>query len=284
MTSGSRNQAPAIILTFLHPDSQKDLPYRRRADCIVQGGYNSGTDVKLRIGNGGAGQSGLIEALADTFIKASVENGSAPFKVAWYKSHTTSLAIRQRVAEGPSWYAWRDYSLLVGPHFNPVRLNKTDDILTMFSSLYTAAENDSAPVRTRFLSRYDKSTTNIKESDLWIGIGQVPWATTYSTWYHQYIAYYVQALTAAILLEEYTVTDRGTYLTISEDLQSQTAIYKAGTDSSGDPLLNPAHISFAQWIRSSEGQAVITGFKKNGRQLYTGAPANKTAHFEDLCR
>lgn len=84
-----------------------------------------------------------------------------------------SLAIRQSVAKGPAWYAWRDHFLLVDPHSNPVRLNKTDDILTMFSSLYTAAKNGGAPVGTRFLSRYDKSATNIKESDLWIGIGQV---------------------------------------------------------------------------------------------------------------
>ncbi|RAH46347.1 uncharacterized protein BO95DRAFT_513952 [Aspergillus brunneoviolaceus CBS 621.78] len=216
--------------------------------ALYNGGCNSATDVKLRIWNGGAGQSGFIEALADDFIKASVETGSAPFKSIYHlKDDTVDMgithnpaaqlfAIRQSVAKGPAWYAWRDHFLLVGPHSNPVRLNKTDDILTMFSSLYTAAKNGGAPVRTRFLSRYDKSATNIKESDLWIGIGQVPWTTTYSTWYRQYIACFVQALTAANLLEEYTVTDRGTYLIISEDLHRQTAIYKAGTDSSGDPL------------------------------------------------
>ncbi|PYH82636.1 hypothetical protein BO82DRAFT_364034 [Aspergillus uvarum CBS 121591] len=101
----------------------------------------------------------------------------------------------------------------VGPHSNPAQLNKTD-ILTMFSSIYTAAENSSALGRTRFLSRHVKSTTSIKDSDLWIGIGQ------------------------------YTITDRGTYmyLTILEDLQRQTTLYKKATDSSGDFLLNPAHI------------------------------------------
>lgn len=59
-----------------------------------------------------------------------------------------------------------------------------------------------------------------------------------------------------------------------------------------DPLLNPAHMligkkatngkvadAFAKWVISSEGQAVITGFKRNGQQLYTGAPTNKTAPF-----
>lgn len=144
----------------------------------------------------------------------------------------------------------------------------------------------------RFLSRYDKSATNIKESQLWIQIGQVPWATAYSTWYHQYIAYPIQALTAAILLDEYTITDRGTYLSISTELQSKTVIYQAGSDDAEDSLLNPAHIlirvgaeneemadKFTEWAISDGGQEVIIGFKKNGQQLYTAAPDNKTAQF-----
>lgn len=36
---------------------------------------------------------------------------------------------------------------------------------------------------------------------------------------------------------------------------------------------------FAQWAISAEGQKVITSFKKNGQQLYTAAPDNKTAQF-----
>ncbi|KAH8694277.1 hypothetical protein BGW36DRAFT_384651 [Talaromyces proteolyticus] len=56
---------------------------------------------------------------------------------------------------------------------------------------------------------------NIKESRLWFAIGQAPWAKAYSTWSHQYIAYPIQALTAAITLCEYTFIDRGTYLCIN---------------------------------------------------------------------
>jgi ABC-type tungstate transport system permease subunit len=162
----------------------------------------------------------------------------------------------------------------------------------MFSNIYETAEEGTSNPPVRFLTRYDKSATNIKDSQLWIGIGQVPWATAYSKWYHQYIAYPIQALTAAILLDEYTITDRGTYLSISTELQNQTSIYKAATDEASDPLLNPAHMlvgknaknektadQFVQWVISDEGQNVIIGFKKNGQQLYTEAPANKTAPF-----
>ncbi|PYH82635.1 hypothetical protein BO82DRAFT_401281 [Aspergillus uvarum CBS 121591] len=46
---------------------------------LYNGGYSSATDVKLRIGNG---------VLANTSINSSVGNGTAPFRVAWYKSDT----------------------------------------------------------------------------------------------------------------------------------------------------------------------------------------------------
>lgn len=42
----------------------------------------------------------------------------------------------------------------------------------MFAAIFEAGEgNEDPPVR--FLSRYDKSVTNIKESQLWTEIGQV---------------------------------------------------------------------------------------------------------------
>jgi ABC-type tungstate transport system permease subunit len=86
-------------------------------------------------------------------------------------------------------------------------------------------------------------------------------------------------------LKEYTLTDRGTYLSLSPELANQTVIYKAATDNATDPLLNPAHLlvgkkaqnitvayQFANWCVSRNGQKVITDFKKNGQQLYSGAP------------
>ncbi|KAK6540666.1 hypothetical protein TWF694_008059 [Orbilia ellipsospora] len=265
--------------------------------------------ILLRIGNGGAGQSGLIKVMADAFIKYRVAQGAAPFKVGWYLSDTTvtinylgtgdidvgftysevaeTIAIKQGIATG-RYYAWRDHFLLVGPHENPAKVKKTDDIYTTFSNIYAAAQknNASQAVPTRFLSRFDKSATNIKESQLWIGIGQVPWATAYSTWYHQYIAFPVQALTAAALLKEYSITDRGTYLSVDASIANKTVIYKASSDNATDPLLNPANLligkkatntavvaAFKKWVVDKNlGQKVITAFKKNGQQLYTGAP------------
>ncbi|MCJ1474352.1 hypothetical protein MMC13_003010 [Lambiella insularis] len=260
--------------------------------AVYNGSYKGTNDpILLRIGNGGAGQSGLIQGfpspLADAFIDFSISKGESPFKVAWYKSDTTvtinylqsnivdvgityseiaeSLAIEKGIAKSPSYYAFRDHFILVGPPSNPAKISNSSDIETIFSNLYTVAEAANTTIPVRFLSRFDKSATNIKESGLWIAIGQikVPWATAYSTWYHQYVAFPIQALTAAILLNEYTITDRGTYLSIDSSLQSQATIFKASTDNATDPLLNPAHLlvgakaahptiadKFAKWLNS----------------------------------
>ncbi|PGH16713.1 hypothetical protein AJ79_01586 [Helicocarpus griseus UAMH5409] len=277
---------------------------------VYNDGVNENATIALRIGNGGAGQSGLIKELAEAFIEHTVSEGSEPFQVAWYKSDTTEsinylksgdvdvavtyspvaekIAIAQGIATDPSYYAWRDHFLLVGPPSNPAELEDSDDILTMFSAIYESAEKGETDPSVRFLSRYDKSATNIKDSELFIGIGQVPWATKYSTWYHQYIAYPVQALTAAALLKEHTITDRGTYLSVDKKVREQIKIFKAGSDEADDPLLNPAHLligekakdaemakKFAEWLVSPAGQKVITDFKKDGEQLYTGAPSEE---------
>ena len=82
------------------------------------------------------------------------------------------IAIDQGIATKPSYYAFRDHFIIVGPPSNPANISAKQDILTLFTYLYTAAEagNTSPPVR--FLSRFDKSATNIKEAFLWISIGQ----------------------------------------------------------------------------------------------------------------
>lgn len=96
--------------------------------------------VKLRIATGGAGQSGLLKALADAFIDDQVgETKCPPFAVSWIKSDATAsfnhlavgsadlsitynaaaelIAIIQGIADKHV-YAWRDHFLLVGMHIS----------------------------------------------------------------------------------------------------------------------------------------------------------------------
>lgn len=61
----------------------------------------------------------------------------------------------------------------------------------------------------RFLSRYDRSATNIKESLIWASIGQCPWVD--AEWYHRFPAFPYEALGEAARGGMYTLMDRGTW-------------------------------------------------------------------------
>jgi ABC-type tungstate transport system permease subunit len=115
----------------------------------------------------------------------------------------------------------------------------------------------------------------------------VPWAYDYSKWYHQYPQFPLQALAAASLLSEYTLTDLGTWISSPDfTVKSELNIFKKGSDDADDPLLNPAHAlfgsrasnpdvgtSFMDWLAASDGgQEVIRTFSKNGTILYSPAP------------
>ncbi|KAH9476299.1 Putative ABC transporter anion-binding protein [Psilocybe cubensis] len=291
---------------------------RARPSAIYDGGYGEQAErrgVCLRIANGGAGQTGLIGAWADAFIRYMVsKKGVEPFQVAWYLGDTTeSLAYlvagdvdiavtynpaaeSQVVRSGDATdiaYVFRDHFMLVGPPSNPAGLNDSDDIQTMFSKIVASGNADIAvPPRsrppTRFLSRYDKSATNIKESLIFATIGQVPWALDYSKWYHQYPRFPKESLEAAADLSEYTLTDKGTWLDAAQCVTSQLKTFKIGSDNATDLLLNPAHAlagkrvsaansdtckAFMKWVTSANGgQKVIEQFEKHGQVLYSKAP------------
>jgi len=273
--------------------------------------YGTSGDRSLSIANGGAGQSGLIEAWALKFIEDSVANGSEPFYVDWYLGDTTqSLAYLQagivdiavtynEMAEEQAmnagyaarWeYAFQDHFYLVGPISDPANLIDSSDLYDSLNRIVTQGNTDVAAPPSdrpaaRFLSRYDKSATNIKESLLFATIGQVPWALTYSNWYHQYPQFPLQALKAASVLNEYTLTDRGTWLSSASEVTDVLNIYERGDQD--ELLLNPAHClqgtkapqedlasSFMDWVISDDGgQEVVRTFTKNGEVLYSSAPA-----------
>ncbi|KAG6817590.1 hypothetical protein H0H93_006612, partial [Arthromyces matolae] len=180
----------------------------RRDDAVIlqpaatyNGGYadSDAAGIRLRIANGGAGQSGLIGAWADAFIQHCVQKKSiSPFQVGWYLGDTTQslsylaagqvdvavtyngAAEKQSIdskAASQIVYGFRDHFLLVGPKSNPANLSETDDILLQFNKIVTVGNADAATPPTtrdtvRFLSRFDKSATNIKESQIFITIGQ----------------------------------------------------------------------------------------------------------------
>ncbi|KIK56478.1 hypothetical protein GYMLUDRAFT_230114 [Collybiopsis luxurians FD-317 M1] len=322
----------ALTALTLQPGSASPLHPRQNssnsdgASGVYNGGFDNAQTVKLRIGNGGAGQSGLVGAFADAYIQHSVQQGSDPFLVEWFLGDTTqSLAnlasgtidvalTYNEAAENASLKSgagiqrelvFIDHFWLVGPPSNPANLSTDGDtVLDMFNKLVTMGNTDQAippsnRVPTRFLSRYDKSATNIKESQLFITIGQVPWAFAYSEWYHQYPRFPLQALQAASLLEEYTLTDKGTWLSSPTNVTDNLVIYKQGLEPSesnntnddttilvnpcaavlGSHTLDQAVASdFMQWLVADDGgQQVVREFKKNGVVLYAPASAANSA-------
>ena len=58
----------------------------KKPHAIYDGGYEDAKiqGVRLRIANGGAGQTGLIRAWADEFIQYMVSEGMPPFEVVVY--------------------------------------------------------------------------------------------------------------------------------------------------------------------------------------------------------
>ena len=117
-------------------------------------------------------------------------------------------------------------------------------------------------------------------------ISQVPWALGYSRWYHQYQRFPSEALQAAAMLSEYTLTDVGSWVCLPKSVSSRLKAFKCGSDDADDPLINPAHIlrgketldademihkKFMSWVVSpTGGQKVIEDFS---HLMFSKAPS-----------
>ncbi|KIJ30925.1 hypothetical protein M422DRAFT_267443 [Sphaerobolus stellatus SS14] len=210
--------------------------------------------MKLRIANGAAGQSGPIRELAQ-FLSIIVGwyLGDTTQSLAFLSAESIDIALTYHPAaekrcKASASFA-QDHFCLVGPKSKPAELNPRDDtVLDMFSKIVEKGnEDDVVPPKTRppvrFLSRYDKSATNIKESEIFIQIGQVSWALAYSKWYHQYPRFPLQSLSGASALEEYMFIDRGAWLSSPQSVTDRMTVYKKAEQFAGDDdlLLLPCH-------------------------------------------
>ncbi|KAI4164436.1 MAG: hypothetical protein LQ342_002083 [Letrouitia transgressa] len=283
-------------------------------EAIYHGPFSS-DEIRLRIATGGAGQSGLLKALADAFIDEHVRaTGCAPFAVSWLKSDTAfsfnSLAqgaadlsityhpAAEQIALDQGFvarkvYAWRDHFMLVGPQSNPASLSSSPatSITDLFAQLFRASVHNNSGVR--FLSRYDRSATHVKESLIWALLGQAPWAdTSTGNLYHRFPSFPFQALEEAARSGEYTLVDRGTWWGVEEWVRERMKIYMEAHDSDRNPiLLNPAHALVGTWSKNKDiasafadwmamdtgGQKVVARFTVHGQVLYTKAPLDSSA-------
>jgi ABC-type tungstate transport system permease subunit len=259
--------------------------------------------VQIRVGNGGAGQAGLVEVLATDYV--NFKGGG--FAVAWYKSDTTVTldylkrrivdvglvydaqlelqAVREGYATGLS-FVFKDHFWIVGPaDNNSAQLDESDTAETAFLKIAkTGSPTGNPSDGSVFLSRNDRSATHIKEQKIFQSVSLNPPFSGQEKWYYKMTGDTFPA--AAIKLANdsgyYTLTDKGTWLANLENT-NRLKPYVQGSDELDDVLLNPCDVllantptgtseeamDFLRYLLSPRGQAVIADFKKHDQQLYT---------------
>jgi len=129
-----------------------------------------------------------------------------------------------------------------------------------------------------FASRGDNSGTYKKEMALWKSSAIDPTASS-GKWYRETGSGMGATLNAAVGMEAYSMTDRGTWISFRNKGNHEIVLQ-------GDPgLFNPYGImlvnpnkhpgvkaeagqAFIDWILGSEGQAAIAAYKLGGKQLF----------------
>ena len=160
--------------------------------------------------------------------------------------------------------------LLIGPESDPAGV-KGKDIVTALQTIRAKP--------TPFISRGDRSGTNIAEIQLWQDAG-IDIAKDKGSWYKEIGHGMGAALNTASALNAYVLSDRGIWLALKNNLGDLVIVVeddKRLLNQYGVMLVNPAkHPSvkkdlgqqFVDWVISAEGQNAIARYKINGEQLF----------------
>lgn len=159
--------------------------------------------------------------------------------------------------------------ILIGPKDDPAGV-KGKDILTALQMIKAKA----AP----FISRGDRSGTNIAELALWKNAG-IDIEKDKGLWYKEIGQGMGAALNMASASNAYVLSDRGTWLAFQNrrDLAIVVEGDKRLFNQYGVMLVNPTKCPSAKkdlgqqildWLISPEGQKAIAGYKINGQQLF----------------
>ncbi len=161
--------------------------------------------------------------------------------------------------------------VIVGPPEDPASVHKATSAVDAFRRIATK--------KSRFISRGDNSGTNKKEIKIWKASGINPEG---HRWYLKVGQGMAKTLRIASNLRAYTLTDRGTYLSlIDRESLGMKILFE------GDPMLfnqygvmavNPKRhphvrfkeaMEFIKWLISERGQKVIASFRdRKGHQLF----------------
>jgi tungstate transport system substrate-binding protein len=165
--------------------------------------------------------------------------------------------------------------MIIGPISDPAGIKSSANATEAFRRIAEAGAKGEAI----FISRADKSGTNMLELSIWKRLGMTPSKKT-QTWYLEAGAGMGTVLRMASEKGAYTLTDRATWLSFKNQLTNLEVLIE------GDViLLNPYAIilvnpdryprrnykgalKLAKWMISEEGQNLIAGFTKEGETLF----------------
>jgi tungstate transport system substrate-binding protein len=125
-----------------------------------------------------------------------------------------------------------------------------------------------------FISRGDNSGTNIIEKTIWSWVGYMP-STTNDTWYKESGQGMAATLDIASQLVAYTLSDDGTFLVHSAnlelriDVQHDPALRNFYSVIPVNPSVHPnifvaGALRFAKWLTSARGQSLIGNYTAGG--------------------
>jgi tungstate transport system substrate-binding protein len=160
--------------------------------------------------------------------------------------------------------------ILVGPKSDPAGIAGAKNIVTALKTL----KDKQAP----FISRGDRSGTNIAELALWKNAG-IDISADKGSWYREIGQGMGAALNMASASNAYTLSDRATWLSFQNKGSLTIAVEgdKRLFNQYGVMLINPAKFptvkqelgqQLIDFLVSPEGQQAIAGYKINGEQLF----------------
>ncbi len=160
--------------------------------------------------------------------------------------------------------------IIVGPKSDPAKIGGMTDA--------DAAMRKIADTHSPFISRGDRSGTNMAELRLWKTAG-VDATRLKEPWYRDTGSGMGPSLNTAASMDAYILADRGTWLSFrnARDLVILVQGDKVLFNPYGVMLVNPAKFPnvkkddgqrFIDWLVSADGQKTIADYKIDGKQLF----------------
>jgi len=160
--------------------------------------------------------------------------------------------------------------ILVGPRSDPASVKGSKDVLASLAAIKR--------MKATFISRGDRSGTNIVELELWRVAG-IDIATAKGAWYKEIGQGMGAALNIASADNAYLLADRGTWLAFKNKGDLLIAVEGDAhlRNQYGIMLVNPQKYptvkkelgqQFIDWLISPEGQRAIGSYEINGEQLF----------------